>query len=212
MQEFARLVYAFGLAAAVIALVRSGLWIRLPLFFAALCFMALVGVSYAPESREWVTGVYMRAEPAAVLLRLAAAVEVTTLLIGPPYRSRLLIGLTLVSFAVTLSVWSLEPGSNVFAFVQFRRYVQIATAVWMGGAVIVLRASGAWGWSTYNAHAAILAVLSIKQAVYSVISFRGFSYRGWFAADAPGLIITGLCCLSWVLLALRAEPQSAPQP
>jgi hypothetical protein len=183
------------------------------MFLCVLLAMSAIGLTYEPESKQWITHVYLRIEPLAVLLRLAAAIEVTWCLAPEEYRGRLTLGVALISFAATFAVIAIEPGSNVFTFVLFRRYVQIAAAVWMLSAVGIVWAASHWQWDTVGFHAAVLTVLLAKQAAYSVASFGGWgSARQWFAADWPGLLVSSLCCLMWTLLAMRYARLFAPRP
>lgn len=212
VQELARVAYAAGHVVALAAFVYSGLWRRLPMFSCALLAMSVIGLTYEPESKQWITGVYLRVEPLAVLLRFAAAIEVTWLIAPEGHRGRLTAGVALIAFAVTFAVLVLEPGSNVFTFVLFRRYVQIAAAVLMLSAIGTVWAASHWRWDTLGLHSAVLAVLLAKQAAYSVASFGGWgSARQWFAADWPGLLVSSLCCLTWMMIAMRYVKRFALQ-
>jgi hypothetical protein len=203
MQEIARYAYAAGHVAAVIAFAWSGLWRRLPVFFATLLVMSVIGLSYQPESKWWIANVYLRVEPLAMLLRLASVVEVARCLVPANYRTRLILGCSLVSLALTVAIMPLTA-SDLTNFVQARRYVQIATAAWMLTAVGVVWVTSTWQWDACGLHAAILSLLVGKQAFYSVLSFRGWeTARQWFGADAPGLLITALCLTLAMLNALK---------
>lgn len=174
-----------------------------------LCFSSVIAFTYDPESSEWIRTTYMSIEPIAVALRFLACVECVWKKEAIKEWSFLANGLMGVAFISLTTIWALEPGSSVFTFVQLRRYAQIGTSVFMIGFVLVLWVSRLWLWDSLHAHILILFVLTVKQAVYSLLSMRGVWQTSpqWYAADWPGLLITSLCCLAWTCVALQSRPQ-----
>jgi hypothetical protein len=205
-QEYIRFAYAISHFIAIAAFVFSGWWRRFPVCFAMLLVGSIIAATYAPESREWISGTYLIWEPVAVALRFAAGVEVVWHM-RASVRDwvRLASGLSLLALAFAVALLSIDPGSTaVYTFVQIRRSVQVGTAVFMVVLLVFVWSQRLWKWDAVAVHGLILAVLTGKQAAYSLLSMRGpwISMRRWQAADWPGLLITSLCCLTWGILAV----------
>lgn len=208
MEEAIRFLYAISHVAAFVMFCFSGFWRQFPICSGMLTFSSALAITYNPESPEWIRSTYLTLEPAAVLLRFCAVLEVLWKLSEEiENRHLLLIGLSSAAVAATAAVWAIEPGGTVYTFVQLRRYAQIATAVMMVAGVLFFWSQSLWNWSVPSFHAAILFVLTAKQAIYSLLSMRGLwqTNQQWHAADWPGLLITSLCCLAWAILASSAQ-------
>lgn len=208
MPDASRFLYAISHLAAIATLVCPGLWRRFPICLLMISVSSIMAFTYAPESRDWVRNVYMNLEPLAVALRLGAAFEVIHRTAGRcKDRTLLLFGLMSFAVSVVASIWVIEPGSSDYTFVQYRRYIQIFTATLMMGALVFFVSQKIWRWDLTGLHFLILFVLTLKQAVYSVLSIRGIwtTNSRWQAADWPGLLISSLCLLSWSALAIASS-------
>lgn len=204
------MLYAFSHLFAIAAFIGTGFWRRFPLFSIYLVVSCLLAMTYRPESESWIRDTYLRIEPLALALRFVAACEVLWT-ITDRYPARLIGGLAMLGIAVGISTWQIEPAGSVYQFVQIRRYCQISTAAFLIFGFVFLWHQNMWRWDNYSAHAVILLCLIVKQGVYSIISLkvRWVSIPQWFAADWPGLMITSLCCLAWMILALATGQRSA---
>jgi hypothetical protein len=202
----ARYLYALTHVLALICFVYARWWRRYPVLIAFVAVDSITALTYTPESKRWIADIYMRVEPITLALRLCCVLEALRLLAGE-WRDRtwLLVATGLVGTCFAFLVAGLEPSVAVRTFVQIRRYVQIGTAVQILTGLSVLWMLGLLRWNLDSKHAAILAVLVVKQAVYSLLSIRGpwASMKVWRMADWPGLIVTSCCLLLWCWLALR---------
>jgi len=207
MEFWVRLAYALSHAALLICLWRTGRWREFPVLTIYAAVDGVLAFTYHPESRDWVRYWYLRIEPVALALRFVCGIEVIYGMSRNIATAAQITGASmLVGAAFSILLWSVEPGSPVYTFVQIRRYAQISTAAFLFTALSVFVIGGVWRWSIYSASAFVLLVLLVKQAVYFVLSMRGpWNNRNWHAADWPGLLVTSLCFLIWTALACRTR-------
>lgn len=207
MEPIARALYAISHIVAIACFTRVGLWRQLPALFIYVAIDSVLALSYAPESKTWVAHVYLYMEPLALAMRFLCVIEaVYRIAWYRPEWKTLLLGMGLFAFAATIPIWHLDHGSSAYTFLQFRRYAQVATAVFTLTGFGVLLVAGLLRMDRYGIHALILFVLLTKQGIYSLISMRGlWTAAGWHSADRLGLMITSLCLLAWSVLALLPE-------
>jgi hypothetical protein len=195
-----RWALAGSVTIALLAALCRGWWRRVPVFCFYLAAQLPLLIGYQPESREWLTGLWVPLEPLVVLLRVGTALEAFPM--HHP-EDRKLAGISLAALALALAavVWrtlSVDPQSMI---VELRRYAQIFAGLFLLLYVIVAYFEHILksGWK--SRHIIILMMILMNHTVVSTISLRRRWVSDWwfvssisFAVATAGYLIWTICC------------------